>query len=62
MKRRSSASKREDPDHLFVQDIIANPDLAPQLSEPDRVPIIKAYIKGAFPDREPDISTPRTDV
>lgn len=47
---------------MFVEDIIADPDLAPQLSDPDRIPSIKAYAKGTFPDRPPDISTPRTDV
>lgn len=51
-----------DPDIMFIQDIIAEPELAPQLSEPDRVPSIKVYAKGTFPDRKPDISTPRTDV
>ncbi len=51
-----------DPDIMFAQDIMADPDLAPQLSEPDRVPVIEAYAKGTFPDRVPDISTPRTDV
>jgi len=47
---------------MFAEDIIADPELAPQLSEPHREPIIKAYAKGTFPDRKPDISTPRTDV
>ena len=51
-----------DPDFLFVQDIIADPDLTPQLSDPNRTPAIKVYAKGTFPDRPPDISTPRTDV
>ncbi len=51
-----------DPHTMFVEDIVADPSLAPQLSEPDRVPIIESYAKGTFPDRKPDISTPRTDV
>ena len=55
-------TKLLDPHYLFTQDIIADPSLAPQLSDPHRVPIIKAYAKGAFPDRKPDISTPRADV
>jgi len=55
------ANSRE-PYHQFIQDIIADPDLAPQLSDSDRVPAIEVYAKGTFPDRPPDISTPRTDV
>ena len=51
-----------DPDIMFTEDLIANPGLAPQLSDPHRVPNIKVYAKGTFPDRPPDISTPRTDV
>jgi hypothetical protein len=51
-----------DPDIMFSEDIIANPGIAPQLSDPHRVPSIKVYAKGTFPDRPPDISTPRTDV
>ncbi len=47
---------------MFVEDIIEDPNLGPQLSDPDRVPHIEAYYKGTFPDRTPDISTPRTDV
>ncbi len=46
----------------FVEEIIADPDLAPQLSDPHRIPAIEVYAKGTFPDRTPDISTPRTDV
>lgn len=53
-------TKLLDPDIMFSQDIMAEP--APQLSEPDRIPIIKAYAKGTFPDREPDFTTRRTDV
>ncbi len=53
---------RTDPYCLFVQDIIADPDLAPQLSDPLRTPAIEVFAKGAFPDRKPNISTPRTDV
>lgn len=51
-----------DPDYMFIQDIIADPELAPQLSDPHRTPAIEVYAKGTFPDRPPDISTPRTDV
>lgn len=51
-----------DPDIMFAQDLMANPGLAPQLSDPHRIAAIKAYAKGTFPDRTPDISTPRTDV
>jgi hypothetical protein len=47
---------------MFSQDLMRNPDLAPQLSDPYRTAIIEIYAKGAFPDRPPDISTPRTDV
>ncbi len=50
------------PRLMFSQDLMANPDLAPQLSEPHRVPVIEIFAKGAFPDRKPDICTPRTDV
>lgn len=62
MTNSTFTTKLLDPHYLFMQDIIANPELAPQLSEPDRTPIIKAYTKGTFPARPPDISTPRTDV
>jgi len=51
-----------DSHHLFIQDIIADPDLAPQLSNPHRTPAIKVYAKGTFPDRPPDFTTRRTDV
>lgn len=51
-----------DPDLMFSQDLMADPSLAPQLSDPDRIATIEAYAKGTFPDRPPDISTPRTDV
>ncbi len=47
---------------MFVEDIIADSSLGPQLSDPDRIPHIEAFSKGTFPDRVPDISTPRTDV
>jgi len=47
---------------MFVEDLMENPGLAPQLSDPDRIPHIGAHYKGTFPDRAPDISTPRTDV
>ena len=50
------------PKTMFSQDLMANPGIAPQLSEPDRVPVIEVYAKGTFPDHTPDISTPRTDV
>ncbi len=53
---------RTDPYYLFVQDIIADPTLGPQLSDPLRTPAIKVYAKGTFPDRPLDISTPCTDV
>jgi len=49
-------------DTVFVEDLIANPGIAPQLSDPHRIPAIEIYLKGTFPDRVPDISTPRTDV
>ncbi len=49
-----------DPDTMFAQDVMAEP--ASQLSEPHRIPIIKAYAKGTFPDRTPDFTTRRTDV
>ena len=55
-------AKPPNPHTMFVEDIIADPSLAPQLSEPHRIPAIKAYAKGTFPDRTPDISTPRTDA
>ena len=51
-----------DPDIMFCQDLMADPSLAPQLTNRDRIASIKVYAKGAFPDRKPDISTPRTDV
>ena len=51
-----------DPDIMFSQDLMADPTLAPQLTATDRIASIKAYAKGTFPDRPPDISTPRTDV
>ncbi len=47
---------------MFVEDIIADSSLGPQLSDPNRIPHIEAFYKGTFPDRAPDISTPRTDV
>lgn len=49
-------------DTMFIEDIIADPTLAPQLSDPEHVPHIEVFYKGTFPDRKPDISTPRTDV
>lgn len=52
----------DDPDIMFVEDIIADPSLGPQLSDPERIPHIEAYYKGTFPDRTPDFTTPRTDV
>ena len=51
-----------DPDIMFSQGLMADPTLAPQLTDPYRIASIKAYAKGTFPDRKPDISTPRTDV
>lgn len=51
-----------DPDIMFAQDLMADPNLAPQLSDPHRIASIKAYAKGTFPNRRPDISTPHTDV
>lgn len=51
-----------DPDIMFAQDLMADPDIAPQLRDPLRIASIKAYAKGAFPDRPPDIATQRTDV
>lgn len=62
MTKSEIKTKPPDPHTMFVEDIIANPELAPQLSDPQRTPAIKAYAKGTFPDRKPDISTPRTDV
>jgi len=35
---------------------------ATSLNDPNRIASIKAYAKGTFLDRKPDISTPRTDV
>jgi len=46
-----------DPDIMFGQDVIADPEIAPQLQDRERTPI-KAYRKGTFPHRKPDISTP----
>ncbi len=51
-----------DPDIMFAQDLMVDPDVAPQLSDPYRIASIKAYAKGTFPDRQPDIVTRRTDV
>ncbi|MBA3275395.1 MAG: hypothetical protein H0T72_06350, partial [Chloroflexia bacterium] len=51
-----------DPDYMFIRDIIADPTLGPQLSDPHWTPAIKIYAKSTFSDREPDFSTPRTDV
>jgi hypothetical protein len=62
MTKSDFETKSPDPDTMFVQDIIADPTLGPQLSDPRRSPAIKVYAKGTFPDRKPDISTPRTDV
>lgn len=47
---------------MFVEDITEDSSLAPQLSDPERIPHIEAFYKGTFPHRTPDISTPRTDV
>lgn len=47
---------------MFVEDIIANPSIDPQFCDPDRISRIQVYYKGTFPDRTPDISTPRTDA
>lgn len=51
-----------DPDVMMAEDVIADDRLAPEFRLEDRVPLVKAYLKGAFPDRKPDIETPRTDV
>lgn len=51
-----------DPDIMFGQDVIAHPEIAPQLQDRERTPFIKAYRKGTFPHRKPDISTSRTDA
>lgn len=47
---------------MFVEDIIADPSIDPQFCDPDRMSRIQVYYKGTFPDRTPDISTPRTDA
>ena len=51
-----------DPGVMMAEDIIADEKLAPEFRLEDRVPLVKAYRKGTFPDRKPDIETPRTDV
>jgi hypothetical protein len=51
-----------DPDIMFSQDLMADPSLAPQLTDPHRIATIEVYASGTFPDRKPDITTPRTDV
>lgn len=51
-----------EPRKMFSMDLMANPGLAPQFADPSRVATIEIYTKGTFPDRKPDISTPRTDV
>lgn len=51
-----------DPDVMIAEDVIADDLLAPEFRQEDGVPIVKAYLKGTFPDRKPDIETPRTDV
>lgn len=51
-----------DPDIMFSQDLMADPSLAPQLTDPNRIATIEVYASGTFPDRKPDIVTPRTDV
>jgi hypothetical protein len=51
-----------DPDIMFSRDLMADPSLAPQLTDPDRIATIEVHARGTFPDRKPDISTPRTDV
>jgi hypothetical protein len=62
MKHDLRRSVLQNPHNMFVEDVIADPDLAPQLSDPHRTPAIEIFFKGTFPDRVPDISTPRTDV
>lgn len=62
MKETPFKAKLLDPSTMFSQDLMADPTLAPQLTDPNRTASIKAYAKGTFPDRPPDISTPRTDV
>lgn len=55
-------TKLLDPDILMIEDIIANQELGPQLRDPERIPSIKAYLRGEGPQRAPDFQTPRVDV
>ncbi len=62
MSQSTFKSRLLDPDIMFAEDIIADRELAPQLTDPDRIASIKAHAKGTFLNRLPDISTPRTYV
>lgn len=51
-----------DAHRLFVEDVIADPNIAPQLQDAHRTPGIRVIVTGTFPDFPPDIRTPHTDA
>ncbi|MGC4108144.1 MAG: hypothetical protein QM753_17610 [Thermomicrobiales bacterium] len=52
-----------DPGVMFSQDVMEDPDVAPELAHPDnKTPILRIYRRGEGPLGEPDIVTRRTEA
>ncbi len=54
-------TRLNDPAVLFTEDIMDDPEAAPQLSDPERVPVLEIHLRGTT-QGAPDIVTLRTEA
>lgn len=60
---RTILSALADPDVMFSQDVMEDPDVAPELAEPNgKAPVLRIYRRGEGPFGKPDIVTRRTEA
>lgn len=56
-------SALNDPDVMFAQDVMEDPDVAPELAAPDgKAPILRIFRRGEGPFGTPHIVTRRTEA
>lgn len=55
-------SALNDPDVMFAEDVMEDPDVAPELAGPDKAPVLHIFRRGEGTLGTPDIVTRRTEA